>query len=88
MLLVQWIFLPLHTKYFTMYIMTVFLVYNLSIHKTLKQVDCLLTSVKRAVASVPEKQVRVELLIREGIKTWHFLGLLRLKRGEWGCLGR
>ena len=58
-----------------MYIMTVFLVYNLSIHKPLKQVDCLLTSVKRAVASVPEKQVRVELLIREGIKTWHFLGL-------------
>ena len=61
MLLVQWIFLPLHTKYFTMYIMTVILVYNLSIHKTLKQVDCLLTGMKRAVASVPEKHVRYRL---------------------------
>ena len=87
MLLVQWIFLPLHIIYFTMYIMTVFLVYNLSIHKTLKQVDCLLTSVKRAVASVPEKQVRVELLIREGIKKLAFLGLSP-KTGGGGCPGR
>ena len=63
-----------------------FFVYNLSIHKTLKQVDCLLTSVKRAVASVPEKQVRVELRIREGIKNWHFEDLVLNEGGGPGVL--